>query len=266
EKIIDISISVVVYQNDLDVLLKTVQSVFRTKKNVFVTLLDNHSGREYSENLNHLFLNYKNVKMLFSEINGGYGYGHNHAYNDSPLARYHIVLNPDVIIHEGALEKIFDFMEENPDIGLCSPRILNTDGSMQYLNKRNPSLFDLFARRFLPNFMTGMTFIRKRMDIYTMQDIGYDKIADVTYLSGCFMFFRRSVIERSKIFFDEKYFLHLEDADITRRFSEITRCVYYPDATITHHWNRQTHRDLMHAWMLIRSAITYFNKWGWKIF
>jgi hypothetical protein len=41
-------------------------------------------------------------------------------------------------------------MDEHVDIGIVSPKILNEDGSIQGLNKRSPTLLDLFLRRFLP--------------------------------------------------------------------------------------------------------------------
>ena len=52
-----------------------------------------------------------------------------------------------------------------------------------------------------------------------MRDVGYDKITDVIYLSGCFMLFRKEYLDEIG-YFDENIFMYFEDADIT-----ISECI-----------------------------------------
>jgi len=61
-------------------------------------------------------------------------------------------MNPYVIVHPGALEKLVEYMKQNNAVGLTSPIILKEDGSIQYPNKRLPTVVGLFARRFLLYF------------------------------------------------------------------------------------------------------------------
>jgi GT2 family glycosyltransferase len=145
---------------------------------------------------------------------------------------------------------------------LC-PKILNEDGSIQYLNKRLPTVFDLFARRFLPIWMQDIPAIKRRMEYFIMKDCGYESIQNVPFVSGCFMLFRKKVLDQIG-FFDENYFLYLEDTDISVRANEITKAVYYPDAVITHTWSRESHRSMRFTFITIKSAIYFFKKWGWR--
>ena len=43
-----------------------------------------------------------------------------------------LILNPDVTVTEGALEKLYEVLHGSEDIGLVAPKLLNTDGSLQY--------------------------------------------------------------------------------------------------------------------------------------
>ena len=62
--------------------------------------------------------------------------------------------------------------------------------------------------------------------------------------------------------FDERYFLYLEDADLTRKLSSFGRCVHFPCASVTHKWGRGNHKDLRLSIVNIISACKYFLKWG----
>jgi GT2 family glycosyltransferase len=76
------------------------------------------------------------------------------------------------------------------------------------------------------------------------------------------MFFRTNIL-RKVGFFDEDIFMYLEDADITRRFLLISKTVYYPKVIVYHHYAGLTHKKWKYKFITIKSAITYFNKWGW---
>ena len=155
-------------------------------------------------------------------------------------------------------------MDKNPDIGMVCPKVLNEDGSIQPLNKRYPTVFDLFARRFLPKRFHSL--LKKRLAWYETRDIGYETIHDVEFMTGCFMFCRTSVL-KSVAGFDERYFMYFEDCDLGQKFQDAGyRTVYYPHATVTHMWERASHKSIKMMWVLIVNMVRYFNKWGWKIF
>ncbi|MDH5656915.1 MAG: glycosyltransferase [Spirochaetia bacterium] len=227
--------------------------------------MDNCSRTDLIEKLREKYSGNRRVNIIRSEKNGGYGYGHNFGIRNLPESDYHLVLNPDVIIHKSTIDEMVDFMNSNPMIGMLSPRILNTDGSLQALNKREPTILDLFLRRFVPIRFQNSGMIKHRLDKYTMMDVGYENTTEVQFMSGCFMMIRRSLID-SGIFFDDRYFMYFEDADLSRQMAEISKVVYYPEVSITHHLGRFAHKKFKFMLIFIKSAFLYFNKWGWRIF
>lgn len=255
-----ISASIVTHHSDIEKLRQAVQSLAESSVDHQLIIVDNDSDTTYVQQLRGL----DQATVIQSGSNKGFGYGHNIAFTQSGDADYLLVMNPDVVIHEGCLESMIAYMDGNNDVGCCVPRVQFPDVSPQYLNKRLPSVFDLFARRFVPKMLRNTQWMKRKMDAYEMRDIGYENICDVPFASGCFMLIRQSIVKELGGF-DERYFMYLEDCDLSRRIADAGHAVrYLPDATITHHWERGSHKSTKLFLVMIRSMISYFNKWGWK--
>ena len=63
--------------------------------------------------------------------------------------------------------------------------------------------------------------------------------------------------------FDEKYFMYLEDYDFCRRIGEKYEVIYYPKVEIMHEHAKSSYKSRKMLLIHIKSALTYFNKWGW---
>jgi GT2 family glycosyltransferase len=207
------------------------------------------------------------VHELFPQVNvfvnlKRAGYGENHNIN---LARatghYFVIMNSDMTVYPEIFLCLADFMNEHNDIGIVSPKILNADGTIQGLNKRYPTICDLFLRRFLPK--TFHRFFKRRLANYEMRDIGYDHIYDVPFLSGSFMFCRTDLLKKVNGF-DPEYFLYFEDVDLCRRVQRTHRTVYNPDVSVVHYWKREAHKNWLFTYIFVCSAFRYFNRWGYK--
>jgi hypothetical protein len=204
------------------------------------------------------------VSYVHDPTNPGFGASHNRALRELPRCDLHLVVNPDIFFPSESLLSLMAFLRKEKDVGLVSPRILFPNGELQYLCKRYPSILVLFARRFLPKRLHFL--IKQRMDRFEMRDVGYDKLMDVAYASGCFMLFRREALERVGGF-DQKFFLYLEDADISLRVTKHGfRVLYYPDAHVFHHWARGSHKSWRLTLTSIYSSMYFFSKHGWKVF
>lgn len=254
-----INASIVIYNNPPEMLRRTIESLLGRSLKVGLHIIDNSPTAVLKSHLVDLPLIYH-----FYGSNAGYGKGHNYVITSQLTSRYHIVINPDIIIDESTIESLTSFMDQNPDIGIVSPKILNEDGSIQHLNKRYPTISDLFARRFIPKSLQSL--IQNRLDRYEMKDVGYDDVCDVDCISGCFMFCRTEVL-KSVGGFDDRYFMYFEDFDLSRKIQLAGyRTVYCPHATVTHLWERASHKSLKMMWVFIVNMSRYFNKWGWKWF
>lgn len=177
---------------------------------------------------------------------------------DSETTDYHLVLNPDIELKADDIDSMVKFMDENPDIGHLMPKVLNPDGSIQYLCKQLPSPFDLIIRRFFPD-----NWFTKRRDWFEMRDSGYDKIMDVPYLSGSIMLLRVKALREVGIF-DERFFMYPEDIDLTRRIGEKYRTVFYPEVSVIHHHEKASFKSLKMLWIHIWNITKYFMKWGFN--
>ena len=203
------------------------------------------------------------IEYIHNPSNPGFGAAHNIAIKKALelKSEYHLVLNPDIYFNKGTLETLCDFMDSNEDIGHVMPKVTYPNEELQYLCKTNPTFFDLFARGFLPRVLEKI--FQNRMNSYEYKNKDYNNIIyNVPYLSGCFMFLRAKTLNKVGLF-DDKIFMYLEDADLTRRILEISKTAYYPKAQVYHHFGKLTHKKLKFKWITVQSAFIYFNKWGW---
>ncbi len=191
-----LNISIVLYKNPIAQLEKAIESALNTDLDVRLYLIDN-SPTDFLKGLSKFD---SRIVYIFNNANLGFGKAHNIAIRKSleENVPYHLVLNPDVYFEKGVLEKLYNFMEENKDVGLIMPKVLYPDGKIQYVCKLLPTPIDLFRRRFL-NFGIFKNVIEKRNYVYELRFTGYNKIMNVPFVSGCFMFIRTSVLLCLKI-------------------------------------------------------------------
>ena len=193
--------------------------------------------------------------------NTGYGATHNLGIRAARSAGsdWHLVLNPDIWFGDGVVERLEAFAAADPSIGQVMPRVVYPDGSLQYLCKLLPRPWDLFVRRFMPKAM------RERGDRrFCLRFTGYDRVMEVPYLSGCFMFFRMEALVAAGGF-DERFFMYPEDIDLTRRVHRTFRTLYYPEVTVTHDHGGASYHSAKMLWVHIVNMCRYFNKWGWLV-
>lgn len=252
----NITSSIVTYKNSIEILKKTINSFLNTDLNIKLYIIDNSPSDRIREVCKD-----KRIEYIFNKKNLGFGAGHNIAIRRlREESKYHLVLNPDIFFESGRLEKLYEFMESNEEVGLIMPKIYYLDNSAQHLCKLLPTPLDLILRRSNLKFLK--TVFKNRLDNYELRFSGYDKVIDVPHLSGCFMLVRKDVFKKVG-FFDERFFMYLEDVDFSRRVHKYYRTVYYPEVVVYHHWAKDSYSNPVAFKHHLLSAIKYFNKWGW---
>lgn len=247
--------SIVTYHNSVNDIKKVVNSFLSTNSNTKLYVIDNSSN----DNLKGIIDVFQKIEYVYVGKNLGYGSAHNIAIRKSAEigSTYHVILNPDIIFNADVIPKICNFMTENSDIGLIMPKVTYPNGELQFLCKMIPTPLNLIGRRFLPKTLM------KKIDFnYEFKFTDYNKITDVPILSGCFMFLRTSTLLDVNLF-DENFFMYCEDFDLSRRINEIARTVYYPEVSIIHNHAKDSYKSVSMLFLHIKSAIYYFNKWGW---
>lgn len=253
----EITASIVTYKTKEKELLKAINSFLNTKLNVRLFISDNSPNNSLKKVIESL--NNNKIEYIFNNNNGGYGWGHNIAIRKIiNSSKYHLILNPDIYFEEGVLEELFKYMEKNTEIGNIMPQIKYPNNQIQYLCKMPPTPITIFLRTFCPiKFL-----LNKRNYKYEMRDTSYKKITDVEILSGCFMFIRGEVFSKIGLF-DESFFMYFEDFDFNRRIRYKYKTIFYPKVEVIHEHAREAHKNKKMLYIAMKSAIKYFNKWGW---
>jgi GT2 family glycosyltransferase len=251
----DIVGSIVLYRNDPAIVKKSIESFLNTGLHVKLYLIDNSP----SDKLRHLASDLNNVEYVFNNANLGFGKGHNIVLRQTiDQASFHLILNPDIFFPAGTLEALFEYASKHPDVGLMLPKVYSFQNEMQYLCKRLPAPFELMIRRFFP--LSPLA--KKNLRYYEMRDKNYDEIFQAPSLSGCFMFIRSAALKVVGMF-DERYFMYMEDIDLSRRIMNSFKTIYYPHAHIYHGHARASYRFNKLLLIHVISAVKYFSKWGW---
>ncbi|MFM0559287.1 glycosyltransferase [Paraburkholderia sediminicola] len=266
-----LSVSVVVYQPDIDQLTSTLAGLGaacdalhaeRPDLPVVLHLVDNGGLPDVSAALDRLRAHGVLCSIIAGHGNVGYGQGHNLAIECSN-SHYHLVLNPDIDLAPDALKQALDFFGAHSEAGLITPWIGDEHGQQQFLCRRYPTLLDLFARGFLPARLRRL--FARRLARYEMRDQinARDIVWDPPIISGCFMLFRTSVLKQLGGF-DARYFLYFEDYDLSLRTHDVTRVVYAPAVRVLHHGGGAARKGSAHIRMFMASAYKFFNRFGWK--
>lgn len=222
---------------------------------VDVYLVDNSPEEPTAEKMQWLF---PGITVLPQKGNIGFGRANN-AVLPHLRSRYHLIMNPDVTFDPGLLSRMISYMETHPNIAVLTPRVMNEDGTEQFLPKKRISVHYLLSGLF-ERF--GGVFRRWRNE-FTMADLDVVHPVPVEFATGCFLFIRTDVFLRLNGF-DPRFFLYQEDSDLSRRVLErrLGSIVYHPDMCITHRWSRENTRTFRGRMRQIRSACKYFMKWG----
>lgn len=251
-----INISIVTYKTNHNAIQKVIESCINRFVATKIFIINNSP----TDNLKEIKKLNPIIEYIFNPLNAGYGAAHNIAMQKSieEGVKYHLVLNPDIYFDSDVLKSLINYMDSNEDVGLVMPKILYPNGEVQYLCKLFPAPIVVFGRRFLP----FKNFIKEINEIYELRFSEYNKIMEVPYLSGCFMLIRVDLLKNIGLF-DENFFMYFEDTDLCRRLGKVSKTIYFPKVHIYHEYEKGSYKNLKLLKYHIKSAVYYFNKWGW---
>ena len=94
-----------------------------------------------------------------------------------------------------------------------------------------------------------------------MQQIGYDNMMLVPFVSGCFVMLSVSAAKTIGLF-DERFFMYYEDVDLGRRMLSRYKNIYYPKVSIIHDHGDGSRKKMKMFLIHVQSQLRYFRKWG----
>jgi hypothetical protein len=197
--------------------------------------------------------------LILNSKNDGFARPINQALRASS-GEYLLVLNPDTIILPGALNDLVAYLKSHVDVGICGPKVLNRDGSLQKACRRGVSRpWAAFS------YFSGLSSLfpkSKCFGGYLLNYLDEDATHEVDGVSGSCMLIRRKVVEQVG-YFDELFFAYQEDADFCFQVKKAGwKIVYFPKAQIIHYGGQggsrvQPYRSI-YEWH--RSYYLYYRK------
>lgn len=194
-----------------------------------IIVVDNNSQDGTVEMLGAEF---PDVQLIVNDHNAGFTRPTNQALEISQ-GRYVFLLNNDTVILSGALDRLVEFADAHSDVGICSPKVLNRDGTLQKQCRRSfATPWDLFC------YFSGLSSLFPKSSLFARYLVTYrgeDETHAVDAVSGSCMLIRREVLDQIGLL-DERFFAYQEDADFCFRAKRAGwQVYYYPQAQIIHY-------------------------------
>jgi GT2 family glycosyltransferase len=222
---------VVLCWNDQAVIHDAIRSIYDTTKAVDFEIIVSDNGSEEGcvEGIRKAFP-YPNLRVVENKANLGFARGNNTGIAMAQ-GEYVLILNPDTIVHEAALEKLVQFADRHPEGGAFGCRVLYSDG------------------RYQPTAMPAMTVRRWWIRAFGLHRLGRlssiflsgayygwsgDTEREVDFQSGCCIMVRGSLL-KALGGFDPQFFYQNEEVDLCKRVWKAGyKVLFTPQAEITH--------------------------------
>lgn len=193
-----------------------------------ILVVDNASSDESVEMVRSRF---PEVRILANDQNIGFAKANNLAIKQA-RGKYVLILNPDTLVHEGALRACLDYLESEADVAAAGVRMTDHAGRFLRESKRGfpglwPSIWKLsgFSR-----LMPG----HAKINHYYLGHLDEAGIHPVEVLTGAFMMVKKTVLEEVGGF-DERFFMYGEDIDLSFRIRKLGyRLIYLGGQSIVH--------------------------------
>ena len=240
---VDLSIVIVAW-NVRDLVLDCLASIELARPQISyeVILVDNGS---IDFTVEAVVRQFPDTRILALPKNIGFGAGNNRGL-EVMRGRHAVLLNSDTIVLSGGLEACVRYLDENPDVGVVGPQLLNPDRTKQNCIHDSPNLV---------SELLGQSLLRRLLPRrYPSKLVDYPGPVEVEAVLGACLFVRREVIEKVGMI-DEAYFFFLEETDWCHRIRAAGwRIVHLPDAFVIHLYGESTKKKTP-----LRTRIEYYR-------
>jgi len=198
------------------------------------------------------------VQLIVSPSNDGFAAANNRGIQAARPSRYLMLLNPDTVVPDGALEQLVDFMDKHPEAGIVGPKLIKGDGTL-----------DLACRRSFPNpriafyhaFGLDRLFPKSReFAQYNLTFLDEDELNEVDCVVGAAMLVRAAAIQQAGLL-DESFFMYGEDLDWAFRIRDAGWKVFYnPGVVITHYKGQSSRQRSVRSILAFYDAMVTFHR------
>jgi GT2 family glycosyltransferase len=213
---------IIVTYNSANFIGDCINSIVRQECNDItseIILIDNASTDSTAEILRNKF---PNILLKENLENVGFATAVNQVVSLSQ-GEYILLLNPDTIIKDNFIEKLFSFLQNTPDASIVGVKLVDENNKHQPSSWKKISLLTIFIEMLLPYDLS--------IKLVTETP---DKPSRVQNVSGACMLIRRDVFEKLNGF-DARFFLYYEEIDFCMRAIKKGYKVYYtPEIEVVH--------------------------------
>lgn len=230
---------IIVNWNGGNLLRRCVETIVSSHPNTSyeVVIIDNASEDDSLDHLRSsgplapLFAN-QQLRIFNNSENRGFGAANNQGFalTNAPFL---FLLNLDTEVRPGTIDTLMETIKSDSRIGVCGPKILNTDGSLQISAFFNPPrvwhtiLSQLKLYNLLPQGLRGELLLGRHWD--------HNRLRSVPMLSGAAMLARREMIDEVGGF-NEQFHMYSEDTEWCWRITKAGwKLMFVPDAVLLHH-------------------------------
>ena len=199
-----------------------------------VVITDNLSGDDSIEKIGRAidFNDWKWAALIELHRNGGFAFGNNAAIETALKSgeppEYVLLLNPDTVLQDDAIEALLDYMDRHKDVGIAGSRLEDPDGTPQISAFRFHTIASEFERGLRLGIVTKLLSKRIVTPPVPTTEIETDWVA------GASMIIRREVFEKIGLF-DEKYFMYFEEVDFCLKAKRAGfKIGYVPSSRVVH--------------------------------
>jgi GT2 family glycosyltransferase len=247
-----------------------------------IIVTDSETCEETEEIMREFF---PQIIFLTAEKNIGFGKSVNRALKKTQ-GEYILIINADIVIDKKeTIEKMIGYLKNNPEVGIIGPKLLNINNTRQVSCFRfyTPAVIACrrtflgktkWGKKVLSHFLMDDVFdsVEARLQQNSLKSNFNNSPISVDWLMGSALLVKREAVKKVG-YFDERFFMYLEDTDWCRRFWEAGyKVVYFPQARMYHYHIQSSKKkggilDLFfskYTRIHLLSAIKYFLKWGFK--
>jgi len=171
---------------------------------------------------------FKNVECILTNDNLGYGKANNIGLK-KVSTKYSLILNPDTVLEKETISNFFIFLKKNINFAILGP-------------SQNENLSEL-----------------------KVQEYNHTSLVEADSVKGFAMFlYMPKIVDIG--FFDENFFLYLEEIDLCKRLKKLNEKIYIDEnIKIFHYGGKSVSQTFSHEVELIRNwhwmwSLFYFNK------
>ena len=196
---------------------------------------------------------YPQVRLEVSPENLGFARANNRAAS-SAQGRFWLLLNPDTVVHPGAVDALVRYLASQPQVGAVGPRLVNPDGSLQQSIERLPTIYNEWWRLLHLDHLYPVS-------KYPQSALASRRPQRVEVLAGACLLLRREAVEAAGLY-DEEYFVYSEEIDLCDRlYREGWELHWVPEAVVTHLGGQSTRQVADRMFIeLYRNKVKFFRK------